>query len=215
MPLKAILFDLDGTFADTAPDLARAVNAMRAKRGLPPVAAAATRPVTSMGARGMLSVGFSMTPDHPDYAAMRTEFLALYEAELCVETCVFPGMLELLDAIDARGLRWGIVTNKAERYAQPLMERLALSGRCGCLVGGDTTPHLKPHPAPLLAAAERLEIDPACAIYVGDDRRDIEAGRAAGMRTVAVRYGYLNGGVPETWGADIVVDRPQDLIALL
>lgn len=215
MTVKAVLFDLDGTLADTAPDLARAVNIMRANRGLPPVAAEATRPVTSMGGRGMLSVGFSMTPDHADYIAMRTEFLDLYAANLCVETQLFPGMHELLDAIEARGLKWGVVTNKAERYAKPLIELLALARRCACLIGGDTTPHLKPHPAPLLAASHRLGIAPAATIYIGDDRRDIEAGRAAGMRTIAVRYGYLNGGVPETWGADAVVDCPQDVIAHL
>ena len=213
--LKAVLFDLDGTFADTAPDLARALNMMRASRGLEPVAAQATRPVTSMGARGMLSVGFSMTPDHADYAAMRAEFLELYENNLCVETCLFPGMSELLDAIEARGIKWGIVTNKATRYANPLMERLEVARRCACVVGGDTTPHLKPHPAPLIEASRLLDIDPATAVYIGDDRRDIEAGRTAGMRTIAVRYGYLNGGVPETWGADAVVDRPQDVIAHL
>ena len=213
--LQAILFDLDGTFADTAPDLARAVNTMRANRGLPPVLPEATRPVTSLGGRGMLSVGFDMTPEHADYVAMRAEFLDLYAQNLCVDTCLFPGMLELLDAIEARGLKWGIVTNKAERYAKPLMELLEVARRCACVVGGDTTPHTKPHPAPLLAASRLIGVDPAATAYVGDDRRDIEAGRAAGMKTVAVRYGYLNGGVPETWGADWVVDRPQDVIALL
>jgi len=215
MMLKAVLFDLDGTFADTAPDLARALNTMRANRGLAPIPAEATRPVTSMGGRGMLGVGFSMTPEHADYEAMRTEFLDLYQRNLCVESRVFDGMHELLDGIEARGLKWGIVTNKAERYAKPLIELLELAHRCACIVGGDTTGHLKPHPAPLLAAARLLDMDPAAAVYVGDDRRDIEAGRAAGMRTIAVRYGYLNGGVPETWGADAVVDCPQDILAHL
>jgi phosphoglycolate phosphatase len=209
---RAVLFDLDGTFADTAPDLARAVNAMRAARGLPPVAAEATRPVTSSGARGMLSVAFSMTPAHPDYAAMRAEFLDLYARDLCIETRVFPGIQELVDGLERRGLQWGIVTNKAERFAVPLIELLRYQTRCACLVGGDTTPHLKPHPAPLHAAAERLGVAPETCVYVGDDRRDIDAGRAAGMRTIAVRYGYLNGGVPETWGADAVVDCPEDVL---
>lgn len=210
---KAVLFDLDGTFADTAPDLARAINIMRSARGMPPVPAEATRPVTSHGARGLLSVGFSITPEHADYTAMRQEFLDLYAKNLCVETRVFPGMLELLDGIDARGLRWGIVTNKAERFARPLMQLLQLGNRCACVIGGDTTGVLKPNPKPLLAAARLIGLEPASCIYVGDDRRDVEAGRAAGMKTIAVRYGYLDGGMPETWGADFVVDRPQDVLA--
>lgn len=213
--IKAVLFDLDGTFADTAPDLARAVNMMRASRGLPLVPAEATRPVTSTGARGLLRVGFGMTPEHPDYAAMRAEFLDLYAANLCVETQLFPGMLELLEGIEARGIKWGIVTNKAERFAKPLIELLALGQRCACVVGGDTAGHTKPHPAPLLAAATLIDVEPREAVYVGDDQRDVEAGRAAGMQTVAVRYGYLNGGVPDTWGADCVVDTPQEVLAHL
>lgn len=213
--IKAVLFDLDGTFADTAPDLARAVNAMRAGRGLPPVSAEMTRPVTSTGARGMLRVGFDMTPEHADYAAMREEFLDLYSANLCVDTCLFTGMAELLEGIEARGLKWGIVTNKAERLAKPLIEQLELGGRCGCVIGGDTAGATKPSPKPLLAACALLGIEPQTAIYVGDDARDIEAGRAAGMRTVAVRYGYLNGGDPDAWGADLVVDTPQEVLAYL
>ena len=215
MALKAVLFDLDGTFADTAPDLARAVNLMREARGLPPVPPEATRPVTSTGARGMLGVAFSITPEHPDYVPMREEFLALYAKNLCVETAVFPGMSELLDGIEARGLKWGIVTNKAERFAKPLMALLQLAGRCACVIGGDTTGVTKPRPEPLLAASRLIGVEPADCIYVGDDRRDVEAGRAAGMKTIAVRYGYLNGGVPETWDADYVVDRPQDVLAYL
>ena len=213
--IQAVLFDLDGTFADTAPDLARAVNAMRAARGLAPVSVEATRPVTSTGARGLLRVGFDMTPEHADYAAMRAEFLEQYSANLCVETCLFPGMAELIQGIEARGLKWGIVTNKAERYAKPLIEQLQLGGRCGCVVGGDTAGVLKPSPKPLFAACRLLGIEPQAAIYVGDDARDVEAGRAAGMRTVAVRYGYLNGGDPDSWGADIVVDTPQQVLNLL
>jgi len=213
--IKAVLFDLDGTFADTAPDLARALNLMLAARGLPPAPAEATRPVTSTGARGMLGVGFGITPEHTEYQAMREEFLGLYAKNLCVETTVFPGMPELLDGIESRGLKWGIVTNKAERFAKPLMVLLELATRCACVVGGDTTGVTKPSPEPLLAASRLIGIEPAQCIYVGDDRRDVEAGRAAGMKTIAVRYGYLNGGVPDTWGADYVVDCPQDVLAHL
>jgi N-acetyl-D-muramate 6-phosphate phosphatase len=213
--ISALLFDLDGTFADTAPDLAFALNLMREARGLPPVAVELTRPVTSTGARGMLSVGFSMTPEHPDYPALRQEFLELYARNLCRATRLFPGMAELLEHARLRGLAWGIVTNKAERLARPLVEQLHVANHCGCVIGGDTTPRMKPHPEPLLAAARLLEVPPHACVYVGDDRRDVDAGRAAGMKTIAVRYGYLNGGVPETWGADAVIDCPQDIVAFL
>jgi len=213
--IKAVLFDLDGTFADTAPDLARAVNIMRAARNLSPVAEDATRPVTSHGARGLLAAGFGMTPEHPDYATMRQEFLDLYARDLCVDTCLFPGMPELLSGLEARGIKWGIVTNKAERFAKPLMERLEPGGRCACVVGGDTTSRTKPQPEPLLEASRLIGIAPEASVYVGDDRRDVEAGRAAGMMTIAVRYGYLNGSDPQTWEADAVVDAPEDVLAYL
>jgi 2-phosphoglycolate phosphatase len=210
--IKAVLFDLDGTFADTAPDLSYALNVMRAERKLPPVALEATRPVTSRGARGLLSVGFGLAPEDADYLPMRTEFLEIYARNLCRETALFPGIDELLANLESRGLAWGIVTNKAERYAKPLMTFLGLDSRCACMVGGDTTPHMKPHPAPLLAAAHMLDLAPSACLYVGDDRRDIDAGRAAGMRTIAVNYGYLDGGEPHAWGADAVVDCPHDVL---
>jgi phosphoglycolate phosphatase len=146
---------------------------------------------------------------------MRQEFLDLYARDLCVDTRLFPGMPELLKGLEARGLKWGIVTNKAERFAKPLMTLLEPGGRCACVVGGDTTGRTKPHPAPLLAASRLIGIAPEASVYVGDDRRDVEAGRAAGMMTIAVRYGYLNGSDPETWGADAVVDTPEDVLAHL
>ena len=149
------------------------------------------------------------------YPAMREEFLELYAKNLCVETRVFPGMPELLARLQERGMKWGIVTNKAERFAKPLIRLLGFAERCACVVGGDTTPRTKPHPDPLLAACRVLDIEASYCAYVGDDRRDIEAGRAAGMKTIAVRYGYLNGGVPDTWGADAVVDRPEDVLHYL
>ncbi len=213
--MRAVLFDLDGTFADTAPDLARAINTMRAERKLPPLPVEATRPVTSTGARGLLRAGFGMMPDHPDYARMREEFLTLYEQHLCVDTRLFDGVQELLSHVEAQGWKWGIVTNKAERFAKPLMKLLDVSARCACVIGGDSTPHTKPHPEPLLAASRLIEVPPSSCVYVGDDRRDVEAGRAAGMKTIAVRYGYLNGGEPDTWGADAVIDCPQDAIPYL
>ncbi len=208
----AVLFDLDGTFADTAPDLGRAVNTMRATRGLSPVPLADTRSVTSMGARGLLGVGFSITPDHSDYPAMREEFLHIYENNLCCDTVLFPGMAELIDNIENLGIRWGIVTNKAERFALPLLRQLGYSERAACIIGGDTTPHMKPHPAPLLAAAKAVGCAPEHCIYVGDDERDIQAGKAAGMKTIAVRFGYLNGSNPDLWGAESVVDSAADIL---
>lgn len=212
---QAVLFDLDGTFADTAPDLGRAVNDMRTARGLAPVALSETRRVTSLGARGLLGVGFGMGPEHADYAAMRDEFLRIYEANLCRDTTLFPGMAELVDRLEAAGLRWGIVTNKAERFALPLLQQLGYATRAGCIIGGDTTGHMKPHPAPLLAGAQRLSLQPEACVYVGDDERDIQAGRAAGMTTIAVRFGYLNGSDPETWGADAIVSAPEEIIKFI
>ncbi|MBX3663050.1 MAG: phosphoglycolate phosphatase [Burkholderiales bacterium] len=211
----AVLFDLDGTFADTAPDLGRAVNAMRAARGLAPVPLAETRRVTSLGARGLLGVGFGITPEHGDYPAMREEFLRLYEDNLCCDTALFPGMAELVDRLEQRRVLWGIVTNKAERFAKPLLEQLGYARRAACIIGGDTTAHMKPHPAPLLAAAAAMRIEPHSCIYVGDDERDIRAGRAAGMRTVAVRFGYLNGSNPEDWQADQLVSTPLEIEKLI
>ena len=209
---EAVFFDLDGTFADTAPDLSHTLNLMLAARGLPPVPVAATRPVTSTGARGLLRVGFAMAPDHAEYPAMRAEFLALYAQNLCRETTLFPGMAALLDRIEEREIKWGIVTNKGERLARPLIDALQLGHRCACVIGGDTAARMKPFPDPLLAASRCVGVDARACVYVGDDQRDVEAGRAAGMRTIAVRYGYLNGGEPDAWGADAVVDCPEDVL---
>lgn len=213
--IRAVLFDLDGTFADTAPDLGRAINLMRTARGLAPVAIADTRRVTSLGARGLLGVGFGIGPEHADYLAMREEFLRLYENNLCCDTVLFPGIAELIDRLEQRKIIWGIVTNKAERFAKPLLQQLGYGTRATCIIGGDTTGHLKPHPAPLLAAAQAIDIAPQSCLYVGDDERDIQAGRAAGMRTVAVRFGYLNGSNPDSWGADNVVSSPTEIEKLL
>lgn len=211
----AVLFDLDGTFADTAPDLGYAINVMRASRGLAPVPLGDTRRVTSLGARGLLGAGFNIGPDHADYTAMREEFLQIYENNLCRNTVLFPGMAELVDCLESRKIVWGIVTNKAERFAKPLMQQLGYATRAACIIGGDSTAHMKPHPAPLLAAALAIDIAPKTCAYVGDDQRDIQAGRAAGMYTVAVRFGYLNGSNPESWGADSIVSTPQEIEKIL
>ena len=156
---RAVLFDFDGTFADTAPDLAAAVNAMRSARGLQPLAASVVRPYASMGARGLLRIGFDLTPEHPQYIAMRDEFLDRYGHALCVHTRLFPGIAQLVAKLAAREIAWGIVTNKSSRFTPRLVEALGVSP--DCVICGDSTPHLKPHPAPLLAAAEKLQLAPA------------------------------------------------------
>jgi phosphoglycolate phosphatase len=160
----------------------------------------------------LIGVGFGFGPEHPDFAALREEFLQIYENNLCCDTVLFPGMAELIDQLENRGLRWGIVTNKAERFALPLMRQLGYGTRSACIIGGDTTGHMKPHPAPLLAAAKILDLPPAQCVYVGDDERDIKAGNAAGMKTIAVRFGYLNGGNPDAWDADAVVDQANEVL---
>ena len=212
MTSKAALFDFDGTFADTAPDLAAAVNTMRTKRGLAPLDPATVRPYASMGARGLLRIGFGMTPEHADYPAMKDEFLDNYAAAICVHTRLFEGMSELIEQLVARHIAWGIVTNKATRFTSPLVKELAVMP--ACVVCGDSTPHLKPHPAPLLLAADQLKLSPGECLYVGDDLRDIQAARAAGMRCVAVEYGYhgADNPGPETWNADAIISHPRELL---
>jgi phosphoglycolate phosphatase len=213
---QGILFDLDGTLADTAPDLAAAVNRMRHDRGLAMVPLEQLRPLASAGARGLLGGAFGIGPEHHDYASMRDEFLANYEADLCIETILFPGIGEILDDLDSRGVRWGIVTNKVARLTEPLVAQLGLDTRAGCVVSGDTTPHSKPHPAPLLHAAKELDLSPERIVYIGDDLRDVQAGFAAGMVTVAAAYGYCGNDIPPTqWHAKHVVNSTAELLGLL
>ena len=213
---RAVLFDLDGTLIDSAPDLAGAANDMRIARGLVPLAYDRLRPMVGSGARGMVGAAFHCVPGDPEFEPLRDEFLARYEARSVQDTRVFDGMTAVLDALDAAGLAWGIVTNKIERYTVPVVRALGLSHRAGVIVSGDTTPHAKPHPAPLLEAARRLGVAPGDCVYVGDDLRDVTAGRAAGMATLAAAWGYLGvGDGVQTWGADAVVGRPADLLPLL
>jgi len=211
---QAVLFDLDGTFADTAPDLGYALNVLLRSRGREPLPIEQIRRVASSGARGLLGLGFDLQPGDPNYAAMTAEFLNIYESNLCRDTRLFPGIEDLLRTIEKRGMRWGIVTNKARRFTLPLMKLLDLSERAGCIVCGDSTAHRKPHPAPLHSAAETIGIEPAVCIYLGDDERDMIAGRAAGMRVAIAEYGYLGtGNPPEVWEADLRVAHPLDLVA--
>lgn len=214
--LQAVLFDLDGTLLDSAPDLGGAAETLRQARGLPPLPIESYRAHAGSGARGMLRVAFGMTPDDPDFAALRMLFLDLYEGRMLQLTRPFDGVQPLLEALTDAAMPWGVVTNKAERLTHPIARALRLFDAAGAIVCGDTTPHAKPHPAPLLEAARRLGVDPGRCVYVGDDERDITAGRAAGMRTVVARYGYLG---PDAnvaaWGADAQVDSPLDVLKLI
>jgi N-acetyl-D-muramate 6-phosphate phosphatase len=211
--LRALLFDFDGTLADTAADLCSAVNALRAERGLAALPVAAARPYASSGARGLLRAAFGVTPEHADYDAMREAFLRHYASCLSEQTALFPGIARLLEELAARDIAWGIVTNKTTRFTEQIVAALGLSP--GCVVCGDTTPHSKPHPAPLLHAAQVLSLAPANCWYVGDDLRDIQAAQAAGMRSIAVEYGYhgVENGGPHSWNADAVIAHPLDLLA--
>lgn len=214
--IRAVLFDLDGTFADTAPDLGHALNVLLESRGKAALPIAELRAVASSGARGLVGAGFGVAPGAPQYDALAKEFLDLYERNLCRDTRLFPGIAELLRQIEARGLAWGIVTNKAERFTFPLMRLLGLDARARCVVCGDSTPYRKPHPQPLLVAAERIGIDPAACLYLGDDERDMIAGRAAGMRVAVAEYGYLGNGTPVSeWAADFRVHHPLELLSCL
>jgi len=211
---RAVLFDLDGTLADTAPDLAAAVNWLRTERGLAPTPYAVLRPTASAGARGMIGAAFGLAPGDEGYEALRLQWFDRYQANMSEHSTLFNGVNELLDGIRAAGMEWGIVTNKPMRFTDPLLPQIGLA-HAGCVVSGDTTPHPKPHPAPLLEAARLLGLDPADCWYVGDDLRDIEAGHAAGMVTVACAWGYCGAIEPSTWGAEMLLDTPGQLLALL
>jgi 2-phosphoglycolate phosphatase len=217
MPLKkprAILFDLDGTLADTAPDLAEAVNALRTERGLEPTPYELLRPVASAGARGLIGAAFGIKPDETGYEALRVSFLNRYESGLVVKSTLFDGIPDLLAQLEAQGFSWGIVTNKASRFTDPLVPQIGL-GHAGCIISGDTTAHTKPHPAPLFEAASRLQLPAQDCWYVGDDLRDIQAGRAAGMQTVAAAWGYCGHVEPESWEADALLHTPLQLLDLI
>jgi len=214
--LRAVLFDLDGTLADTAPDLAAAANKMRVARGMAPLPVETLRPLASAGARGLLGAAFDIAPNDAGYEAMRVEFISNYEADICAESRLFDGIQPLLADLTERGVLWGIVTNKATRLTEPLVALLGVAQGAGCVVCGDTTAHSKPHPAPLLHAAQAIGIEPAAIVYVGDDLRDIQAGHAAGMLTIAAAYGYCGNAIPpQEWGAEQLAYSTVDLAALL
>jgi N-acetyl-D-muramate 6-phosphate phosphatase len=215
-PVAAVLFDLDGTLVDSAPDLAGAANELRLAEGLDALQFSVLRPMVGTGARGMLDAAFGIGPGHARYEHLREQFLQRYEARILRETRVFAAMQPVLQALEQASLPWGIVTNKIARFSVPLVQGLGLMQRSAVLISGDTTPYAKPHPQPLLEAARRLGIEAACCVYVGDDLRDMEAGRAAGMAVLAAAWGYLGRGESvQQWRADAVLAQPHELLSWL
>jgi N-acetyl-D-muramate 6-phosphate phosphatase len=215
---QAILFDLDGTLADTAADLAAPVNAMRLERGLPLMPLDDLRPFASMGARGLLGKGLGVEKDTPEFEPLRVDFLRRYEEAMMVETKLFDGFAGdkgVLATLKKHDIAWGVVSNKVERYVRPILQALGVAEHSVCIVGGDTSGFAKPHPEPLLYGCRFAKLDPTRCIYVGDDLRDIEAGRAAGMLTIAAAYGFCGASEPLHWKADFILNHPSDLSLLL
>jgi N-acetyl-D-muramate 6-phosphate phosphatase len=214
--ISAVLFDLDGTLIDSAPDLGAAADQMRVSRGMPSLPPEAYRPMAGAGARGMLGVAFGVTPAEPTFEALKEEFLANYQACMTQRTYVFEGVAPLIESILRAGMQWGVVTNKAARFTDPLTRAIPLFASAKAIISGDTTPHAKPHPEPLYEAARRLGLEPECCLYVGDDERDIVAGLAAGMGTVAATYGYLGSKAEvSAWGAHAQINSPIELLQFL
>lgn len=212
---RAILFDLDGTLADTAPDLAGAVNRLRSERGLATTPYEKLRPFASAGARGLIGAAFGLKPGDEGYEELRVAFLDNYERAMAVESRLFDGVVTVLQSLQEMELQWGIVTNKAARFTDQLVPQIGLE-HAGCVVSGDTTPHPKPHPAPLLEAARRLDLEPRDCWYVGDDLRDIQAGQAAGMPTIAAAWGYCGDAAgPASWNADALATQPLELLEII
>jgi phosphoglycolate phosphatase len=211
-----VLFDLDGTLVDSAPDLGAAVDVMRTARGLPSLPLAHYRPMAGAGARGMLGLAFGIEPEHADFSALREEFFSHYEQCLTQRTFAFEGVNAVIEALVERQLPWGVVTNKASRFTLPLTRAMPLFATAGTIISGDTTPYAKPHPLPLLEAARQLDVPPEHCVYVGDDERDIVAGLAAGMHTVAATYGYLGQQTDtQQWGAHATIHSPLELLLWL
>lgn len=210
--IRAVLFDLDGTLIDSAPDLAAAANKMRIDRGLPALPFENYRSMAGAGARGMLGVAFDVTPEHCNYIAWREEFFYNYEMNLTQRTKAFTGVEDLLSTLFMRGLTWGIVTNKSKRFTDPLVRQMPVLRDAATVISGDTTPFAKPHPEPLYEAAKRLRVEPKYCVYVGDDLRDIEAGRAAGMPSLAATWGYMGSHDVSSWKADALLKEPDNLL---
>ncbi|MFL2554505.1 MAG: HAD-IA family hydrolase [Candidatus Rariloculaceae bacterium] len=213
MRIKAVLMDLDGTFADTAPDLVGALNAMLLRHSLPRVPYAIARNEVSNGSLALLKLGFGEIFKDNQIEPLQQEFLKTYKNDIATKSSIFKGLDSFVDNISSLGMRWGIVTNKPKAMTNPLLKALNISNEPACVISGDRLPQRKPHPAPLLLAADKLDLPPESCIYIGDAARDIEAGRAAKMRTIAVTYGYIRPHQdPYSWGADIVISRPSELL---
>ena len=211
--IRTVLFDLDGTLADTAPDLAYALNTLLQEHGKPELPYESIRPAASHGAAALIELGFGILRDEPRFAPLRERFISIYRAHLTRETRLFPGMPELLDQLVARGLNWGIVTNKPAFLTDPLIEQLGLREDAVCVVSGDTTANRKPHPQPMLHASQLAGSKPEECLYVGDAARDIEAGNAAGMQTLVALFGYIGAqDHPETWGANGLIRSPEEIL---
>ena len=211
-----ILFDLDGTLVDTAHDLAYALNLQRVRHGLAELPLDVIRPYASHGSKGLLAIGFDLTPEHAQFDQMRDEYLSIYDQVLTRKPILFDGIAGLLTSLEARNIPWGVVTNKPRRFTQPLMQSIGLLTRAACVVSGDDAPQPKPAPDTLLMACKQADINPEQCWYVGDAERDIQAGRAAGMRTIVALYGYLaDTDQPDAWGADRMISEPLDLLALV
>lgn len=211
-----ILFDLDGTLVDTAHDLAYALNLQRERHGLAALPLDVIRPYASHGSKGLLSVGFNLTPEEDSFSAMREEYLALYDQVLTRQPILFDGIAELLAQLDKKGEPWGVVTNKPRRFTQPLMQNIGLLQRAACVVSGDDAPRPKPYPDTLLLACAQADVNPEACWYVGDAERDIQAGKAAGMQTIVALYGYLDAtDKPAEWGADQSINAPLELLELI
>ena len=213
---EGVFFDLDGTLADTAPDLVAAANRLLLSKNRSPIPYEALRPMASAGARGLIQKSFGIDKDHPEFIPLRDEFLNYYEEALLVESKLYEGMEELLQKLEEQKVPWGIVTNKQKRFTNPLTERMGLLQRAHCVVSGDTTPFAKPHAEPILHAARIAKVNPQQSIYIGDDIRDIVSGKAAGMQTAAAIYGYCGcEEPPHLWGADFLIGHPNELTNIL
>jgi phosphoglycolate phosphatase len=214
--INTVLFDLDGTLADTAPDLANALNALLVENGRAPLPYDAIRPIASNGSPGLIKLGFGISTSHPDYETLRKRFLDIYNGSLCHKTALFPGMTEVLTELGRRGIMWGVVTNKPAFLTEPLMRSLNPMPAPACIVSGDSTANRKPHPEPMLHACKCTGRAPAECVFVGDAERDIQAGRDAGMRTLIAMFGYIGEDeTPDTWGADGKIHSPQELLEWL
>lgn len=215
-PVNTVYFDLDGTLADTAPDLASSLNALRAEHGLPALPFEQIRPVVSHGGNALIQLAFNQTPDDPGFAALRERFLQIYNDRLHADSQLFEGMEQVLESLEKKGIQWGIITNKPLWLTTPLLEKMHLQERAACVVCGDSTTHRKPHPAPMLLALQLTGSSAGKSVYIGDHKRDIEAGRAVNMKTLVALYGYLSANdQPGEWQADGMINSPDEILEWL